>query len=172
MADPIVQNQYTFNHQIIKKSDPSQAEAYVCTYSPYLKHRDGTGAKSQWRDVVTEDVEFSLFKNALQNDWVRLESFKYKKKKYHRLLSPNGRGWGLYVVNGKLEELGVLENWEIHVRVCVFEEGNPKLWHGYPADFTKPQDKPLDHVLQKWRNANYINKATMNKIKGGRIKSL
>lgn len=172
MTNPVAQNQYTFNHQIIKMSDPNQTEAYICTYSPYQKHRDGTGTKSQWKAVITEAIEFLLFKMALNNDWVRLESFKYKKKKYHRLQSPNGRGWGLYVVNNKLEELGVLDDRHISVRVCIFEEGNAKLWHGYPADFKKPQDKPLDHVLKKWRDAKFISKATMNKIKGGKIKSL
>lgn len=172
MANPVAQKQYTFNHHIIKKTDPGQSEAYDCTYSPYQKHRDGTGSKSQWKAIITEDIEFRLFKEALQNDWVRQESFKYKNKKYSRLLSPNGRGWGLYVVNNSLEELGVLENRKISVRVCIFEEGNAKLWHGYPADFKKPQDKPLDHVLKKWHDAKFITKATMSKIKGGKIKSL
>lgn len=172
MANPVAQNQYTFNHQIIKKSDPSQTEAYDCIYSPYPMHRDGAGEKSQWKDVITEAIEFDLFKTALQKEWIRLEVFKYKKKKYFRLQSPNGRGWGLYVVNNKLNELGVLVDRTVSVKVCVFEEGNARLWHGYPADFKKPQDKPLDHVLKKWRDAKYITKATMNKIKGGKIKSL
>lgn len=169
MADPIVPNQYIFNHQIIKKSDPSQTEAYDCTYSPYIKHRDGTGKKSQWVNAITQDVEFELFKKTLENEWVRVEKFKYKKKEYKRLLSPNGRGWGLNIINNKLTELGTLKDRKTKVCVCIFEEGNPKLWHGYPADFKKQQDRPLDHILDKWRDAKYINKAMMLKIKGGRI---
>ena len=70
---------------------------------------------------------------------------------------------------GRVRRFG---NRKISVRICIFEEGNAKLWHGYPADFKKPQDKPLDHVLKKWRDAKFITKATMSKIKGGKIKSL
>jgi len=172
MANPIIQKQYNHSIDIIKKTDPSQTEVYSCTYSPYVKHRDGTGTKSQWDAAITQDKEFELFKNSLSNKWVKVEQFKHKKKKFMRLLSPNGRGWGLNLEDEDLKELGTLKDGETKVKVCVFEEGNPNLWHGYPADLKNKQDRPLDHVLKKWRDAKYITKAVINKVKKGQLSTI
>lgn len=172
MANPIVQNQYNHSIDIIKKSDSSQTEVYSCTYSPYMKHRDGTRTKSQWDAAITQDKEFELFKNSLAKEWVKVEEFKFKKDKYQRLLSPDGRGWGLFVEDGEAKELGTLNDGETKVKVCVFEEGNPNLWHGYPANLKNRQDRPLDHVLKKWRDAKYITKAVINKVKKGQLSTI
>ena len=103
---------------------------------------------------------------------MKLEEFKYKTKKYARLLSPNGRGWGLHIVDGELNELGTLKDRKTKVKVCVFEEGNANLWHGYPANLKNKQDRPLDHVLRKWKEAKYINKPDMRKVKQGMLVTL
>lgn len=172
MANPVAQNRYNHTCDIKKKSDPNQTEVYSCVYSPYSKHRDGDPDKSQWADEITQDKEFALFKESLVNEWVKVEDFKYKKTKYTRLLSPNGRGWGLHIVDGKLKELGTLKNGETKVKVCVFEEGNANLWHGYPANLKNKQDRPLDHVLKKWKEAKYINKPDMRMVKQGMLVTL
>lgn len=172
MANPVAQNRYNHTCDIKKKSDPNQTEVYSCVYSPYSKHRDGDPDKSQWADEITQDKEFALFKESLANEWVKVEDFKYKKTKYTRLLSPNGRGWGLHIVDGKLKELGTIKNDEAKVKVCVFEEGNANLWHGYPANLKNKQDRPLDHVLKKWKEAKYINKPDMRKVKQGMLVTL
>lgn len=172
MAAPVVQNRYNHNCDIIKKSDPNQTEVYSCVYSPYSKHRDGDPDKSQWSDEITQDKEFELFKYSISNEWVKVEKFNYKRIGYRRLLSPNGRGWGLYLVDGELKELGTLKDRKTKVTVCVFEEGNPNLWHGYPANFKNRQDRPLDNVLDKWREASIIQKPDMRKIKQGMIVTL
>lgn len=171
MNSPVIQHQFSYTCLRIKKSDPNLTENYSCIYSPYKKHRDDTAGKSQWVDEITEEIEFALFQQTLRNEWVRQEPFKYNKKKYSRLLSPNGRGWGLSLVDGKPETLGTLID-ETDVKVCVFEEGNPNLWHGYPADLKKKQDRPLDHVLKKWREAKYISKSLLNKVKSGKIRTI
>lgn len=172
MSNPVVQNRYNHTCDIIKKSDPNQTEAYTCVYSPYSKHRDGDPDKSQWADEITQDKEFELFKESLAHEWVKVEEFKYRKKKYTRLLSPNGRGWGLHIVDGELNELGTLKDRKTKVKVCVFEEGNANLWHGYPANLKNKQDRPLDHVLRKWKDAKYINKPDMRKVKQGMLVTL
>ncbi len=172
MANPIVQNQFYHSLEIIRKADPSQTEVYRCTYSPYVKHRDGSGTKSQWNASITKEKEFELFKNSLAKDWVRVEQFMYKKNKYQRLLSPNGRGWGLYLEDEKPRELGMLKDGVTKVKVCVFEEGNANLWHGYPVNLKDWHDRPLDHVLKKWRDAKYITKAEMNKVKKGQLSTI
>ena len=78
----------------------------------------------------------------------------------------------MYIDNGKLKELGTLKDGETMVRVCVFEEGNPNLWHGYPANLKNKQDRPLDHVLKKWKEAKYISKPDMRRVKQGMLVTL
>lgn len=172
MEEPVVPKQFNHTCDIKKKSNPNQTEDYTCVYSPYSKHRDGDHDKSQWADEITEDREFELFKESLTKEWVKVEVFKYKKKKYTRLLSPNGRGWGLYIVMGKPKELGTLKDKKTKVRVCVFEEGNANLWHGYPANLKNKQDRPLDDVLEKWRQAKFIDKHDILKVKQGKLVTL
>lgn len=172
MANPIIQKRYNYTCNIKKKSDPSQTEAYSCVYSPYSKHRDGDPDKSQWADEITEDKEFELFKESLANEWVKVEEFKHNKSKHARLLSPNGRGWGLFIVDGKLKELGTLKDRKTKVKVCVFEEGNAQLWHGYPANLKNRQDRPVDHVFKKWKDAKYIAKHDVLKVKKGLLETL
>lgn len=172
MANPVAQNPYSYTCNIKKKSDPSQTEAYMCVYLSYNKHRDGDPDKSQWADEIIQDKEFELFKESLSNEWVKVEEFKFKKTKYTRLLSPNGRGWGLYIVDGKLKELGTLKDKKTMVKVCIFEEGSASQWHGYPANLKNKQDRPLDHVLKKWKEAEYIQKPDMRKVKQGMLVTL
>lgn len=173
MANSAPLEQRTYTLDIIKKSNPYQTENYSCFYTHKEDHRDGTRPKSQW--TCTLDEEFTIFKDALNNEWCKLEEFKYKKTKYKRLCSPNGRAWGLRYENDKFLKLGKLNESGMPIEslsVSVFVEGTPNSWHGYPANFTKRQDRPLDHVLKKWKDLDYIRKRDILKIKRGAVCSL
>jgi len=70
--------------------------------------------------------------------------------------------WGLHIVDARWGRLGITVDNEPSRWAKFVENGN--CWHGYPADRTKPQDRPETRVLQEWKNASYISKSEMNKI--------
>lgn len=173
MANAIPVEPLTYTLAIIKKSNPSQTENYTCYYTPKEDHRNGTRPKSQW--LCTLDEEFAIFKDALKNEWCRIEEFKYNKKKYQRLLSPNGRAWGLKYENDEFVKLGERNESGLpkdQLYVSVFVESDPCRWHGYPANFIKTQDRPLDHVLKSWKDLGYVSKKDMLRIKKGAVCTL
>lgn len=175
MPNAIAQKQFPFSFNVSDSTNPTVETSVDVTYSPNPQHRSGVKPKSIWDSGITEEMEFDIFKVAMENKWYRTKEVTYQKKKYHVFLSPNGRGWGFLQENGKFKVLGKLNTNDGRndpVRFCVFEEGNPNVWHGYPADFKRNQDRPTKNVLKIWRDNNYIEKHDIKKIIGGSVCTL
>lgn len=120
------------------------------SYLIYPPHRNGHHNKSQWR--LNEDDELACFRKAYENE-----------------CCVGHVGWGLHMVSGVAETLGVSIHKE-ELKIAKFVDSNKNsLWHGYPADYRrKRQDVPSDSVLQKWIQLNLIDRRQAVKLKGGR----
>lgn len=138
------------------------ASRHIDIQNDYLfhpDHRNGTQGKSQW--TIDQDEEFNCVTNAIANSTLSLaETF----------------GWGLHLVNGLPEYLGVGANHGSQVFVAKFKCHDgvaPRQWHGYPADHAaRDQDIPPSKVLLAWRNAGFLTKAKASKILLGKRCSL
>lgn len=99
-------------------------------------HRNGSPLKSQW--IITFAQEESAFRYSLLTGWCL-----------------GSTGWGLYIRSERPEYLGLgakaKNRGHEQLFIARFDQGNPSLWHGCPAD---PQihnhDVPPDEVLQNW----------------------
>jgi len=119
------------------------------TYVINQHHRNGNRAKSQWRITIPE--EQASFENARGCGWLETDA-----------------GWGLHLVNGNAEVLGVAQDHATSVFLAKYvgSEGGP--WHGYPADYrNNVQDIPTPNVLGAWCSKGHFSPAKIRKISRG-----
>ncbi|HET9283924.1 MAG TPA: hypothetical protein VFR24_18400 [Candidatus Angelobacter sp.] len=99
-------------------------------YVPNPVHRNNTRGKSQW--TINETQEVSSFNYSNNEGWIRETT-----------------GWGLHLVNGSPDYLGVARDHKTQVFVAKFVDANKsRTWHGYPTDFL---DRPPEHILRGWK---------------------
>jgi hypothetical protein len=120
------------------------------TYAVKPDHRDGTAVKSQWRITIAEEV--ASFVLTTQRTWF-----------------VEDRGWGLHVVNGKAQNLGVARDRTQQLFVARFEGELPKqYWHGYPADHVRRTDDiPTEGIARDWINREFVPAPKIRKLLKG-----
>ena len=125
------------------------------TYCVHPHHRNGTPHKSQWS--IPESQERNVFIHARDQNWL-LQTV----------------GWGLHVVNGRVEYLGTTHNGTRCLFVAKFVDASENhTWHGYPADHQRrPSDIPSVCILQRWMTSNLLRRAVIRKIVRGQPCSL
>jgi hypothetical protein len=113
-------------------------------------HRDGTPVKSQW--VIPIPDEIVTFRLTVQEIWF-----------------DGDRGWGLHLVNGKAENLGVAVDRAQRIFIARFEgDLSRNYWHGYPADhLRRTGDIPTEEITQVWVDRGYLPKPKVRKILKG-----
>lgn len=120
-------------------------------YLFYEKHRGVPTAEiSVWKVEFQKELE--CFKESFESDW-----------------KVDNNSWGFIRDGNGYEVLGNnLSNPQLYFAKFVGDDHN--VWHGYPADFkNKPNDKPKQAVLQKWKDGKIINKPVLRKIQQGQI---
>ena len=120
----------------------------VYIHSKY--HRDNSYDKSQW--TISEPEERNCFKLMLDLSWYA-----------------NQIGWGLHLVSGHVEYLGLSRYRRRPLFIAKFVDGTGEdVWHGYPADHIW-NDIPSHIVLRNWREKGLISAAKVRKILRGQI---
>jgi hypothetical protein len=119
---------------------------YLC----HPDHRNGLRPKSQWR--VTEQEEIGCFRLTYDNQWII-----------------DQKGWGLHLVDGSPQYLGVARDHATEVFVAKFVSNTAgEEWHGYPADHTSNSaDRPHESVAWKWQENGFIRPAKVRKLLRG-----
>ena len=117
-------------------------------------HRDNTPEKSQW--TISELEERDCFEFSLRNNWN----------------TPDCVSWGLYFDHtGNVGYLGKSASKEAdkqNLFLAKFVDSNKNnLWHGYPANHTKNQDRPPEQILNNWMKEKYFSVAKIRKISKG-----
>jgi hypothetical protein len=119
-------------------------------YTIHPDHRNNTARKSQWR--VTEDQEIACFNLSWRNEWIGADV-----------------GWGLHIVDNRAEYLGVGQDHLTPVFMAKFKNDNVQPdWHGYPVDHTRNCDRPLEPILRRWMDLQFIAPEKMSKILRGK----
>lgn len=119
-------------------------------YGIHPHHRTPTPQKSQW--TIDRPAETQVFLRASQANWL------------------NGtKGWGLNLVNGSPDYLGVDETGTVQLFIARFEDSNATdKWHGYPMDHVRrSQDRPPGQVKQAWIDAGLLTPAKVRKVARG-----
>lgn len=118
------------------------------SYRPNNRHRDRTPGKSQW--TIPEVDELACFTLATAQGWCLADV-----------------GWGLHCPNTDPQYLGVAQDHHTEVFLAKFVNGAGE-WHGYPADHQrKPQDIPLESILNSWMTRQLLSPAKVRKIVRG-----
>ncbi len=114
-------------------------------------HRNRNPQKSQWS--IDNRGEPGVFAWSLEN------------------ISRDPKGyWGVCINNGECLVLGLTVS-QHDTKIALFvANGQPQLWHGYPADYiTNPQcDCPNRTVLKHWAEIGIISKARIAKLTSGK----
>lgn len=119
------------------------------TYTPHLKHRNGTPGASQW--TISEQDEHVTFALSWGSGWCHGQ-----------------KGWGLHLVGGVITRLGMIVNPTMSVYIARFVGDAGRVsWHGYPADGRKPQDIPIEPVRRQWLDLKVLTPAKIRKIAKG-----
>lgn len=126
-------------------------EEINCYYTIVSYHRDNSNPeKSKW--TIKEDEELLCFKQSIKQSW--------KKDKF---------AWGLHIINGIVEQLGVNKFKDSTKCAKFVDPGQNDKWHGYPADFIRnSHDRPPQVVLKVWYDQNLITKPQMVRILQGK----
>lgn len=120
------------------------------SYTSVIQHRGRVnGDKSRWTIQLVEELE--CFKLSFNSGWYT-----------------NYIGWGLHVIQDRVEVLGKnTEGEQLKIAKFVDSSRNGN-WHGYPADYrSKIQDRPTQETLEKWRKDGLIKKHQIVKIRSG-----
>lgn len=130
-------------------SVPSNTIANGTVYNHHPAHRNNTPRKSQW--LIPEHEELRIFELCLARTWI-VGTF----------------GWGLHLVNGHPDYLGVAQDRVTQVFIAKFvrEPAAPN-WHGYPAEHSRTWDRPDDTVLEMWLLGDVLPPAKVRKISKG-----
>jgi hypothetical protein len=126
-------------------------EEINCYYTIVSYHRDNSNPeKSKW--TIQEDEELLCFVQSIKQSW------------------KNGKfAWGLHIINGIIEQLGVNKFREPAKCAKFVDPGQNDKWHGYPADFIRnSHDRPTPVVLKVWNDQNLITKPQMVRILQGK----
>jgi hypothetical protein len=76
--------------------------------------------------------------------------------------------WGLHVVDGRVEFLGVGQDHATPVFLAKFVRDDPaQPWHGYPVHQKRVPDRPRREVLNVWLQQGTLRKAAIRKIMQG-----
>lgn len=135
---------YKFNTEL-DLSPRSQKKYFISS-----SHRRTSKDKSRW--LINIESEVQCFIESDIKEWYEETIIWGIVKDGHDLL--------ILGENPKKEGLKIAK--------FVDKEGN-NLWHGYPADYVRNfQDRPGIKVLQKWREANHIEKHHIVKIRQGK----
>lgn len=134
---------------------PISAGAPNNAYHCHPDHRNGNLNKSQW--TITQVQELDAFRYAEANKWL-----------------DGAKGWGLHLVNGAAQYLGISVSRVTQLFVAEFVAGNaPVLWHGYPANHqAHAQDIPHAQVLKDWMKLNLVAAPKIRKLMRGQPCSL
>lgn len=121
--------------------------AVVPSYSPNPKHRNGSRGQSQWTiGLGDEQASFSIswFSGCCSSE----------------------AGWGLHLVNGAPDYLGVVEDHKTQSFIAKFVvDSSHGSWHGYPADHrNKQQDVPTESVRLHWLSTRILPAPKIRKI--------
>lgn len=124
------------------------------TYIHKEDHRNARATqKSQWSIERTEElISFDITYNS---NWLG-----------------GNCGWGLHITQEKIFYLGYGAKQRgrdmIELFIARFDEGNPDIWHGCPADpQVHNQDIPPNEILAQWVERRFINNAQRRKIMKG-----
>ena len=118
------------------------------TYSPNPQHRNRTPEKSQWSISLAQEIAY--FNTTYANQWI-----------------DNNNGWGLHYSEGRLDYLGLAQDYITRVFIAKFV-GDRGTWHGYPADHQQnQQDIPTERIRTIWINTNVLRPAQIRKITKG-----
>lgn len=145
----ITEKVYTYNNQTYK---------YKANQTHRTKHNQD---KSQW--LVSLDEEYTMFKEAVKNDWFTKPENGDKSF-----------GYGIFLPQEKEATPIVIgeKNFSGNKKVLYIAKFDldSNVWHGYPCG-DKQSDfftlKNFKKILDKWISANYITKAKFNKIHKG-----
>ena len=119
------------------------------TYLCHPDHRNGTQHKSQWR--ITEPEEVDSFKHTWNEGWI-----------------VGQYGWGLHLINGEVNYLGVAQDHRTRLFIAKFvNDTNHGQWHGYPADHQSITDRPDDQIIAMWLANNTLPAAKLRKVQKG-----
>lgn len=122
----------------------------VAEYLCHPDHRNRTRLKSQW--TITCQEEIDCFRLTYNNQWI-----------------VDIKGWGLYLVNGSPQYLGVAQDHATEVFVGRFVSNvSGDEWHGYPADHTSNSaDRPHESVAKNWQEHGFIGPPKVRKLLRG-----
>ena len=117
-------------------------------YLPHPHHRspDKAGEKSQWLISLIEEI--SVFNNACSAGWLFGQD-----------------GWGLYMAGNTAEYLGTAPDKRLLVFAKFIDSDNKDIWHGYPGDQRKFQDRPPIIVSRAW--IEILGPSKVRKLKKG-----
>lgn len=76
------------------------------------------------------------------------------------------RGWGLHIIEGRPQYLGVDELGESELFMARFRDGDGNnKWHGYPLDHVRrPEDCPPDWLRKVWIKMQLLTKPKLARI--------
>jgi hypothetical protein len=116
-------------------------------YMIHPDHRNKTAKKSQW--TIPEKSEIRCFRLSHQSRWL-----------------VDRAGWGLHLVDGCAEYLGVDAQRTRKLFVARFEDGSGnQRWHGYPANPTeKSRDMVPERITDDWMTQGLLRPAVIRKL--------
>jgi len=127
----------------------SELIANGVTYQCHPHHRNRNPNKSQW--TITETEEIGCFRLTWVSAWI-----------------VDSAGWGLHLVNGSPDYLGMAQDRHTRVFIAKFvSNGGQAEWHGYPADHGRTSDRPHDEVIGTWLADRTLPAAKIRKIQKG-----
>jgi len=119
------------------------------------EHRNGNREKSQW--TISEQEERGVFSRTYTSGWI-VEHV----------------GWGLHIVNGSVNYLGVDRTRSQNLIVARFiDDNNVEIWHGYPADPNRRSQQarikeiPPEEVQTEWLRGQILPKPKVRKLGRG-----
>ena len=114
--------------------------------------RNTSRNKSQWTIYPVDEV--ACFVDAISEGW-----------------SDDLEAWGLHIAHAVPADLGITTRDDIS-RVARFRNAG-LYWSGFPADYRNElRDRPPTIILQRWSQANLIEKYEIARIRSGRRCSL